>query len=111
MKINLEAITAEDVIQAYEKTGLRPSFRKWGDGSSCGCAITALMKYRSNEEDFKLFLYWTNAPLKDLAYHLGVSLVKLRSFINGFDCGVSYRSSPLYQKARGIREAVLKHFV
>jgi hypothetical protein len=42
----MKRITVEEVRAAYEKTGLEPCRRRFGDGKLCGCPLTAVLKTR-----------------------------------------------------------------
>ena len=38
----LVMVTKEQIVEAFKKTGLKPMQRRYGDGITCGCALTAL---------------------------------------------------------------------
>lgn len=47
-------LTPELVAQAYRDTGLKPVVEDWGDGRTCGCLMTAVVKKYAPEN----LTYW-----------------------------------------------------
>lgn len=80
-------MTADDIIRAFDKTGLKPMrggfYQKWPDGTECGCAITALICAKRGPEYAPNVHVFTFGEMgKELG---GLSHSSVRSIICGFD--------------------------
>ena len=112
-------ITPEEVLAAYEATGLKPVQESWTDmvnGQRCGCGLTAVAMSKRKGLDFSDFfsnLGDLDAEDRMLAHELGLPLDYVWGFAAGFDgnspFGIDYADWRLgYKDGRAAWEAV-KH--
>ena len=98
-------LTVEAVQEAYEKTGMKPTFGLWmhvDRGVCYGCALTAYLKHKKGTLPEKL-------ETVSYADELGVDIKIIQNFIDGFD-GPSTepgKSSTFYLGCE-VRRAVFK---
>jgi hypothetical protein len=111
-------ITAEEIIRAYEVTGITPIHSgfygvidKEGEGQvQCGCALTAVFLYRENKKlsdlgsNYDVTSYFEEKFPKDFS---------IRSFYNGYD--KRHKDEELnytqdFDLGSQIREEVENHF-
>jgi len=114
----LEELTSDRIIQAYEKTKLKPVNRDWGDGEACGCAITALAIATfpaTQVEKYRAIL--TQSTERDSEFKRFLDLdINHISFINGYDDmaqmkpNTNQSSYAFYERGQEIRKAVIAHF-
>lgn len=88
----MKRITPEQVLEAYNGTGLTPGNQMWlyfrGDGTACVCALSAiaisqgkLYEYEIASDDF---------TRRDMAEALDLPVAYVHGFTNGFDCADYY---------------------
>jgi hypothetical protein len=90
--MTVRRITPEEVVQAYQETGLQPVFNMWGEAeSNCGCALTALalhqMGRQYNISLSEIIRMLELESIEDKQYFFGEDMSSdyLTGFVNGFD--------------------------
>jgi hypothetical protein len=95
-------ITPEVVLEAYKKTGMKPVFGSWGNGITCGCALTAVARTvdpHTNLSDVDRIPDWIYKTL-DLDHAWA------DHFITGFDNGWGGDINEAYNLGRECREVL-----
>src|SRR5690606_16357698 len=84
-RFQMSEITPELVVKALKQQNLRPVYRSWGDGRTCGCALTALEVAAGKQMSF------LSDPLSNVdereyfAKAFGRTLQEIEFFLRGFD--------------------------
>lgn len=88
----MRRITAEEVLLAYQETGLSPVFANWGDHTNnCGCGLTAVAFRDNRSKDLQLDevigMLANDVSTEDVRLLFGedFSTDYLEGFVHGFD--------------------------
>ncbi len=92
----MNRITPEQVLEAYQKTGINPMRNDYcyldDNGEKCGCAITALLTDKIGWEDTNSAIYTKVRLSAYISEELGLESDYVEGFIYGFD-GFSARKN------------------
>lgn len=93
-------LTAQDIVKAFDKTGLKPMrggfYDHWSDGTKCACAITALITASLNNPEYAKQV--ETLTRKEMGLKIGgLSPEEVQAIILGFDgAGISHQGYEYY---------------
>lgn len=114
-----EVVTEDAILTAYRETGLKPVFEKYGDGVTCGCALTALIKHKKPDafdeviaEGISLNDWMSGTRIHEF---LGIQPSYAIAFIDGFDSTWSIHEwektgHPRILRGKQVRDKVIAEF-